>query len=195
MIKLDAVFVVEGRYDRHRIKALFDAAVFETAGFGIFKDQEKLAFLRRMAESRGIIVLTDSDGAGQVIRGFLKGAVSGKVYQAYIPAVEGKEKRKRAPGKAGLLGVEGMTDAIILEAVRRSGAMEGEATPPRVPVTKAELYALGLSGRENSAEKRHTLCVRLNLPPNLSAQSLLEVLNLITDRAGFEALLMEEQPL
>ena len=193
MIKLGAVFVVEGRYDRHRIKALFDVAVFETSGFGIFKDREKLALLRRMAEGRGIIVLTDADGAGQVIRGFLKGAIgSGKVYQAYIPAVKGKERRKRAPGKAGLLGVEGMTDEVIIEAVRRTGVMEGEGVLQGPAITKADLYALGLSGRESSAEKRRALCVRLDLPPSLSAQSLLEVLNLITDHQGLTALLMEE---
>ena len=195
MIRLNQVFVVEGRYDRHRIKTLFDAAVFETSGFGIFKDKEKLALLRRMAESRGIIVLTDADGAGQVIRGFLKGAIGGKVYQAYIPAVEGKERRKRAPGKAGLLGVEGMTDDAIIEAVRRSGALEGEAAPQGPAITKADLYALGLSGREESAAKRRALCLHLGLPPGLSAQSLLEVLNLITDRQGLTALLMEDTPL
>ena len=151
-----------------------------------FNDAEKLALLRRLAETRGLILLTDSDGAGFVIRNHLKGALPReKVKQAYIPDIAGKERRKRRPGKEGKLGVEGMDPATLLSVLRRCGATfeeEGEKTPAGEPITKADLFALGLSGGSGSAERRKALAKALDLPEHLSPNALLDVLNLLTTR-------------
>ena len=143
------VIVVEGRYDKNALSQVVDATIITLGGFAVFNDREKLAFLRRLAEQRGLIVLTDSDGAGFVIRNYLKGALpQDRVKQAYIPDIPGKERRKRTPGKEGKLGVEGMRPAVLLEALRRAGAtILGEETTPSAPLlTKADLFACGLSG-------------------------------------------------
>ena len=188
MLRCKQAIVVEGRYDKNTLRQLVDAPVFETAGFGIFQDAERLALLRTAARTRGLIVLTDSDGAGFVIRNYLKSALSGEnLLHAYIPELPGKEKRKTAPGRDGLLGVEGMTPEVILAALRRAGAeLDGEAqTPNAEPITKIDLYALGFSGRSNSAERRAALLQELNLPHYLSANALLETLNLQFTREEF----------
>ena len=153
MIKIKEAIIVEGKYDRMRLKPLFDTAIIETGGFRIFNDKEKRAIIRSLARSGGIIILTDSDGAGFVIRNYLKGAVApDMIKQAYIPEIKGKERRKSEPSKQGLLGVEGMTDEIIINAVLNSGAsVDGELSSARCELTKADLYELGLSGRDNSA--------------------------------------------
>lgn len=186
MISVKEVIVVEGRYDRNTLSQVFDAVIVETSGFGVFNDREKLALLRRLAEARGLVVLTDSDGAGFVIRNFLKGAIDpALVKQAYIPDIAGRERRKRAPSKEGKLGVEGMKPEVLIEALRRAGATLGGEEPARRAggITKATLYELGLSGGPGSAEKRLALLKELDLPEKLSANALLDVLNALYTEA------------
>lgn len=181
MIKLGPVILAEGKYDKIKLSQIFDTTILTTDGFGIFKQKEKLAMLRRLAKTHGILVFTDADGAGLVIRNFLKGTITdGKVYHAYIPDLYGKEKRKAKGSKEGKLGVEGVPDEIIIQAVERSGAME-EAPREKGGITKAYLYDLGLVGGPGSAEKRKALLKALQLPENLSSNALLDVLNCITD--------------
>ncbi len=182
---------MEGRYDKNTLSQVVDAVILETSGFGVFKDGERLKLLRRLAAERGLIVLTDSDGAGFVIRNFLRGAVEpSQVKHAYIPDRPGKEKRKRSPGKEGKLGVEGMSPAVLLDALRKAGAtfLDGEEAQPvsRRPLTKADLYALGLSGAPEAARRRQELLRRLDLPERLSPNAMLEVLNALY---GYEGLL------
>lgn len=174
------VIVVEGRYDKNALSQVVDAVIIETSGFGIFNDAEKRKLLQTMAEARGLIVLTDSDGAGFVIRNYIKGCVDPKlVKHAYIPDIYGKESRKSAPSREGKLGVEGMKPQVLLDALIRAGATfddeENKKTAPRI--SKADMYARGLSGREGSAEKRAQLIKQLGLPERLTADALLDVLN------------------
>ena len=190
MKKVREVIVVEGRYDKNTISQVVDATVVTLGGFSVFNDREKLVFLRRLAQERGLIVLTDSDGAGFVLRNYLKGALpKDRVKQAYIPDIAGKERRKRHPGKEGKLGVEGMSPAVLLEALRRCGATfedeSAEAAPAEPPITKADLYELGLTGGPDSAEKHREVLRRLDLPAHLTANGLLEALNLLYGRRAF----------
>lgn len=187
MYKISEVIVVEGRYDKNTLSQIVDAAIIETSGFGIFNDKEKQALLRKMAEKRGLIVLTDSDGAGFVIRNFIKGAVDPKlVKHAYIPELHGKERRKTKASKEGLLGVEGMRPEVIIDALRRAGAtIDGEESTACGRISKAELYAVGLTGRENSADKRKALLKKLELPEKLSTDAMLQVLNALYTREEF----------
>ena len=185
--RIEEVIVVEGRYDRNMLLQVVDATVVETGGFSVFNDREKLAFLRKLAQKRGLILLTDSDGAGFVIRNYLKGAIpTEQVKQAYIPDIPGKERRKRKAGKEGKLGVEGMTPEILLQALRRGGATcVGEAAPSApVPITKADLLDRGLIG-PGSTQKRQQLLKNLELPEHLSPNALLETLNLLMSREEF----------
>lgn len=182
------VIVVEGRYDKNTLSQVVDAVIIETSGFGIFNDAEKRKLLQTMAEARGIIVLTDSDGAGFVIRNYIKGCVDPKlVKHAYIPDIYGKERRKSAPSREGKLGVEGMKPQVLLDALIRAGATfddeENKKTAPRI--SKADMYARGLSGREGSAEKRASLIKQLGLPERLTADGLLDVLNATMSREEF----------
>ena len=182
MLRIREAIVVEGRYDKNTLSQLVDTVIIETSGFGIFKDKERLALLRRLAEKRGLIVLTDPDGAGFVIRNRLRGSIPAeRVKHAYVPDIYGKERRKRQGGKEGKLGVEGMSPRVLEEALRRAGATfldeEGAAAPPARPITKADLFALGLSGGPGAAERRHALLRRLELPERLSPNAMLEVLN------------------
>lgn len=186
MRRVREVIVVEGRYDKNALKQVVDAAVVETGGFGVFKDREKLALLRRLAAERGLILLTDSDGAGFVIRNYLKGALpKDQVKQAYIPDRPGKEKRKKHPGKEGKLGVEGMSPAVLEQALRQAGATildGGDEAPKAPPLTKADLFAWGLSGGPGSKEKRQALLQALDLPAHLSPNAMLPVLSALYDR-------------
>ena len=185
--RIEEVIVVEGRYDRNMLLQVVDATVVETGGFSVFNDREKLAFLRKLAQKRGLILLTDSDRAGFVIRNYLKGAIpTEQVKQAYIPDIPGKERRKRKAGKEGKLGVEGMTPEILLQALRRGGAtFAGEAAPSAaVPITKADLLDRGLIG-PGSTQKRQQLLKNLELPEHLSPNALLETLNLLMSREEF----------
>lgn len=183
------VIVVEGRYDKNALSQVVDAVIIETSGFGIFNDAEKRKLLQTMAEARGLIVLTDSDGAGFVIRNYLKGALPrDRVKQAYIPDIPGKERRKRKAGKEGKLGVEGMTPEILLEALRRSGATFGGETlsPPLAPITKADLLERGLIG-PGSVARRQALLRELSLPAHLTPNALLEALNILFTPDEFDA--------
>ncbi len=182
MVRIKETIVVEGRYDKNTLSQIVDAPILETSGFGIMKDKQNLDLLRRVAKVRGLIVFTDSDGAGFVIRNFLKGAIPSQYMKhAYIPDIYGKEKRKSAPGKEGKLGVEGMTPEIILDALRRAGAtIEGEsAVRARQEITKQDLFALGLSGCAGSDQRRKALMKKLNLPEHMSANALLQALNML----------------
>ena len=194
MIKIREAIVVEGRYDKNTLSQLVDAPIFETSGFGIMKDRAQLELLRRVAELRGLIVLTDSDGAGFVIRNFLKGAIPASLLKhAYIPDIPGKERRKSAPGKEGKLGVEGMSPEIILDALRKSGAtVEGESAFHTVGnITKQDFMALGLSGCADSASKRQALLKRMALPEHMSSNAMLQALNIIMDLETLKALINE----
>ena len=181
MVRIREAIVVEGRYDKNTLSQIVDAPILETSGFGIFKDKKQMELLRKVAKLRGLIVFTDSDGAGFVIRNHLKSAIDGRFLKhAYIPDIPGKEHRKSAPGKEGKLGVEGMSPEIILQALRRAGAtIEGENAPSRNSITKQDLMELGLSGGANSAEKRRRLLQNLDLPEHMSANAMLQALNLL----------------
>ena len=181
MVKIKEAIVVEGRYDKNTLSQILDAPILETSGFGIFKDKQQMALLRRIAQTRGLIVFTDSDGAGFVIRNHIKSAIPGKYLKhAYIPDVYGKEKRKAAPGKEGKLGVEGMTRDVILESLRRAGAtIEGEETIPVRQITKQDLMELGLSGGADASAKRLKLLKKLNLPERMSPNAMLQALNVL----------------
>ena len=181
MLKIREAIVVEGRYDKNTLSQVVDAVIVETGGFGIFNRKETLTLIRRLAQQRGVILFTDPDGAGFVIRNHLKGALPPEqVKHAYIPDLYGKERRKRRPGKEGKLGVEGMSPAVLEQALRRAGATvlgEEESGVTGTPLTKADLCAAGLSGGPDSAQKRRALLAELSLPEHLSANALLEVLN------------------
>lgn len=192
MIKIREAIVVEGRYDKAALAGLVDTVILDTAGFGIFSDREKLALLRRLAEKRGLVVLTDSDGGGFVIRNFLKSSIDSRyVKHAYIPDVYGKERRKRTPGKEGKLGVEGMKPEVLLESLRRAGVEMDGATEARseAPITKAELFSLGLTGRPDSAARRAYVQKALSLPERLTTNALLDVLNVLVTRLDLADLL------
>ena len=184
MVHVEQAIVVEGRYDKNTLSQIVDAAIFQTNGFSIMHDRELLALLRRAAATCGLVILTDSDGAGLVIRNFLRGALpKAGVLHAYVPEIAGKERRKAVAGKAGLLGVEGMTPEIILRALRDAGAtVGGEARPAAGQITRLDLFALGLSGGADSAKRRQALLHELDLPGYLSANALLEALNLLMTR-------------
>jgi ribonuclease M5 len=192
MLKIKEIIVVEGRYDKNTVSQAVDATVIETAGFGIFSDGEKLALLKKLAEKRGLIILTDSDSAGFLIRGHLKGQLGNlPVKHAYIPDIAGREKRKRAHSKEGLLGVEGMSPQVIVDALLRAGATVDEndaAFNMQAPITKADLYEAGLTGTAGSAERRQRLLSDLGLPSRLSPNALLEVLNAMYTRDEFLSL-------
>lgn len=182
MVKIHEAIVVEGRYDKNTLAQIVDAPILQTNGFGILKDRQQLELLRCVAEKRGLIIFTDSDGAGFVIRNFLKGAIPTQYLKhAYIPDIPGKEKRKSTPGKEGKLGVEGMTPQIILDCLRRSGAtFEGEKTTINdSAITKVDLFFMGLSGNPDSKKKRQKLLKMLDLPEHMSSNALLQVLNLL----------------
>ena len=194
MFHIQEAIVVEGRYDKNTLSQVVDTLILETGGFQIFKDPERMALLERAARRRGLIVLTDSDGAGFVIRNRVKGAIPAQfLKQAYIPDVYGKERRKRRPGKEGKLGVEGMPPAVLEQVLRRAGAtfLEGEglSAPSGPPLTKGDLFAAGLSGGAGSAEKRRALLRRLELPEHMSANALLAILNGCYSRAEAEEIL------
>ena len=186
MRKIREVVVVEGRYDKNTLSQVVDAVILETSGFGIFNDREKRKLLQTLAEKRGLIVLTDSDGAGFLIRNHIKGFVDPSlVKHAYIPDISGKERRKARASREGKLGVEGMRPQVLLDALTRAGATfedESKVQTSSPRITKADLYALGLSGGAESARKRMELQRELELPERLSADALLDVLNALMDR-------------
>lgn len=182
MVKIKEAIVVEGRYDKNTLSQIVEAPILETSGFGIMKDKQQLELLRKVAKTRGLIIFTDSDGAGFVIRNFLKGAIDGKYLRhAYIPDIPGKERRKSAPGKEGKLGVEGMTPQVILDALRKAGAtvMGEETSRAAGNITKQDMMEMGLSGGPNSSTLRKQLLKKLDLPEHMSANALLQAVNLL----------------
>ena len=194
MLKIREALVVEGRYDKNTLAQIVDAPILETKGFGLFKDPKQLELLRSVAKKRGLIVLTDSDGAGFVIRNHIKSAIAAKYLKhAYIPDVAGKEKRKAAPGKEGKLGVEGMSPEVLLAALKNAGAtIEGESTARgNDQITKQDFVEFGLSGGLNASERRKRLQNRLHLPEHMSANALLQALNLLLSREELAEIVRE----
>lgn len=188
MHNVKEVIVVEGRYDKNALSQVVDAVIIETSGFGIFNDAGKRRLLNKMAEAKGLIVLTDSDGAGFMIRNFIKGCVNPEhVKHAYIPDIYGKERRKAKASKEGKLGVEGMSPKVLLEALEKAGAtIDGSCSDKsEARISKADMYARGLSGKAGSSELRKKLLDKLELPERMTADSLLDVLNAIMDREEF----------
>ncbi len=188
MHKVKEVIVVEGRYDKNALSQIVDAVIIETSGFGIFNNEGKRKLLNKMAEAKGIVVLTDSDGAGFVIRNFIKGCVDPRfVKHAYIPDVYGKERRKSKASKEGKLGVEGMAPEILLDALIKAGATidDAESKPEHTLITKVDMYARGLSGKPGSSERRAQLLKKLELPERMTADALLDVLNATMSREEF----------
>jgi ribonuclease M5 len=181
MVKIREAIVVEGRYDQNTLSQIVDAPIFQTNGFGIMKDRAQLDLLRLVAKNRKLIVFTDSDGAGFVIRNFLKSSIEPQyLLHAYIPDVSGKEKRKRTPGKEGKLGVEGMTPQVILDCLYRAGAtIEGETITRTAAITKQDMMELGLSGAQDSAQKRKILMKHLGFPEHMSSNALVQALSLL----------------
>lgn len=182
--RIREVIIVEGRYDKNALSQVVDAVILTTEGFGVFHDKEKLSYFRRLAEQRGVILLTDPDGAGFVIRNHLKGALPPEwVKQAYVPDVPGKERRKKKGGKEGKLGVEGMRPQVILDALRRAGAtfaqQDESETPVHPVITKADFYEWGLSGRPDSTARRAAVLHALDLPEHMTANALLEFINAV----------------
>ena len=190
MLKISKPIIVEGKYDRLRVLSVADATVISTDGFGIFKKSETAALIKKLAARRGIIVLTDSDGAGLLIRNYIKNITGGAdVVNVYVPQIKGKERRKRAPSKEGYLGVEGMEREVIEKALAPYD--DGGDGAPKMALTKADFYALGLSGKDNSAERRRALSSRLGLPQNISASALIEAINLTATEDEFAAAIKE----
>lgn len=178
MIKLKQPVIVEGKYDKITLENVIDALIICTDGFRIFKDKEKCNMIRRLSQKNGIIIMTDSDSAGSLIRAYIKKIVGNcEIINVYVPCLKGKEKRKSAPAKEGLLGVEGMTPEIILKALKRSGVTDAKPRQNIRKITKCDLFSYGISGTDNSREKRKALLKKLDLPENLSANAMLDVLN------------------
>lgn len=190
VVKIRQAIVVEGKYDKNTLSQIVDTAIFTTDGFGGMTNKVFLEFLRSVAKERGLIIFTDSDGAGFVIRNRLKSALPKEyIYHAYIPDVYGKEKRKQTAAKEGKLGVEGMNKDILLQALQNAGAVfeEGQETAPKALLTKTDLFCLGLSGTPDSKEKRKQLLKKLSFPEHMSANAMLEALNILYGREAFLA--------
>ena len=178
MIKTDRIVIVEGKYDKIRLSSVIDGVIIETDGFGVFNDKEKQALIRKLAVTKGLLIMTDSDAAGFKIRSFIAGIVPPEtVMHAYIPDVTGKEKRKASPSKEGKLGVEGISQIMLVTALRKAGVFCEETDEPAKKVTKTDFYEDGLTGGSSSAQLRRALLKRLNLPSRLSANSLLQIIN------------------
>ena len=193
MIHIAQAIVVEGKYDKIKLSSILDAVILVTNGFRIFRDPEKMALIQYYARTTGVIVLTDSDRAGFQIRNYLKGAVrDGKLYHVYIPDIYGKEHRKEKPSVEGKLGVEGIRKDVLLEAFAKAGVLTDEVPEKADPITRYDLYELGLSGGADSKARRKALQKRLGLPDLLSAASLLEVLNTMMTRQELQQLLADE---
>ena len=192
-LELKEAVIVEGRYDRIRLSECIASPVIETGGFRIFKDKEKQSLIRRIAERRGILVMTDVDSAGFVIRSFLRGIVpDSQIKHAYIPTIKGKERRKTEPSKEGVLGVEGVDREALIEAIRRSGAeISGEEAADHEEITKADFYAYGLTGAEDSSAKREAILTDLGLPRYLSTNAMIAALNCLFGKKEFEEYLFE----
>ena len=195
MIEIKEAIIVEGRYDIQTLKQCVNTVILQTGGFRIFKDKERLQMIRKIAQKRGILILTDSDGAGLVIRNFLKGAIpTNQVKHAYVPEILGKESRKRHASKAGTLGVEGMSQDILKNALIAAGAtILGDEQKTIKQLVKADLFALGLSGQSGSEQKRKALLKKLNLPQYLSSNALLDFLNAVSNKDEIFEIIKENE--
>lgn len=209
--KIREIIIVEGKYDKIHVSQIVDTLIIETSGFRLFSDKDKMNLIRKLAQARGIIILTDSDSAGFIIRNHIKGCIpSGLIKHAYIPDMYGKEKRKALPSKEGKVGVEGMPPEVILDALRRAGATFTDESPrekderqtddaydsgkpvnfsPGMMITVADLFDAGLTGRADSAGKRSKLLQALDLPERMSTGALLSVLNLLYTWESFSELI------
>lgn len=186
MVKIKQAVIVEGKYDKIRLSNIADTLIVPVNGFSIYRDKETAELIKTLAKTTGIIILTDSDSAGFQIRNKIKElARGGEVIHVYVPDIKGKEKRKKEPSKQGLLGVEGIDDGILLKAFERAGVFAEKTDAPKEPITKADLYEQGLIGAENSAQKRAELQKKLKLPQRLSANMLLEILNVMYSKEEF----------
>lgn len=189
LIKLDMPIIVEGKYDKITLENVVDTLIISTDGFRIFKNKEMCNLIRTLAKTKGIIIMTDSDGAGQVIRNYVKNiALDGKIINVYVPQLKGKEKRKNAPSKEGFLGVEGLSKAVLLEALLKFGITDAVKTENNKKITKADFYTFGLSGGQNSCDNRKKLISALDLPTNLSSTALLDVVNTLYNFDDFVAI-------
>ncbi len=187
MIKLGMPIIVEGKYDKITLGNVVDTLIITTNGFGIFKDKQKCEMIRMFARREGVIVLTDSDSAGNMIRNHIKSIVSdGRIINVYVPQLKGKEKRKATSSKEGFLGVEGLSKEVLIEALEKSGVTAFNTVEKREKITKTDMFACGLSGVENATENRKILLKFLNLPDNLSANATLDVLNTLLTKEEFE---------
>lgn len=192
MIKIKEAIVVEGKYDKIKLSSIIDGVIIVTGGFQIYKDKEKLALIRHYAETTGIILLTDSDSAGFRIRNFIKGSVrNGRIYNVYTPDIYGKESRKIKPSAEGKLGVEGIKPEVLLAAFKKAGIKASDAPPAVDPITKADLFELGLSGCPGSSDLRREVQIKLGLPELLSTNALVEVLNTIMTKSDLERFITE----
>jgi ribonuclease M5 len=188
MIKIEQAVIVEGKYDKIRLSSMLDAVIIETDGFGIFKDKEKQRLIRKLAEKRGILILTDSDSAGFKIRSFISGTVPPeKIFHAYIPDIFGKERRKDAPSKEGKLGVEGVPNQIIYDSLRQAGVTCSMTSSAEKRITKTDLYVDGIFGQKNSSKKRAALIKYLDLPEHLSTNALVQILNMFMNYDDYKA--------
>lgn len=188
MIKLKEAVIVEGKYDKIKLSSLVDGLIITTDGFGIFKDREKRELIKALAKKRGIIILTDSDSAGFLIRSHIKGFVSdGEIKNVFIPDVFGKEKRKSAPSKEGKLGVEGMDRELLENALKKAGIVEQKTNPNAKKVLKSDLFEDGISGGADSKAKRTRLLKELGLPERMSANALLETVNALYSFEEYKA--------
>lgn len=186
MIKISQAVIVEGKYDKIKLSGIIDAPIIQTDGFGIFKDKELQRLIRMLAEKRGLLVLTDSDSAGFKIRSFIGSTVDKKyIKNAYIPDIFGKERRKTEPSKEGKLGVEGVSEEVIMQALANAGVLYENSVEPERPITKLDLYEFGFTGGENSSDKRALLLKKYALPSRLTTNSLVTVLNCITTYETF----------
>ena len=194
MLKVRCPVVVEGRYDKIRLSSVIDGVIIETGGYRVFKDAQLLSSLRTLAKITGLIILTDSDAAGFRIRNYLKGALGedAKLTHIYVPSIKGKERRKSAPSEEGLIGVEGMTQQVLLEAFSRAG-IGCETVERSSPITKADLYDTRLTGFPESAARRQDLLSRLNLPMRLSISAMLPLLNTLLTREEFFDMLLNQK--
>lgn len=191
MLRIKEAVVVEGKYDKIKLKGIIDAPIIETNGFRVFKDKEKQNLIRQLASKRGLLIITDSDSAGFVIRNFLKGIVKeSAIKQCYIPQMKGKEKRKEKPSKEGYLGVEGISDEEIINAIKRSNAtIEGENVKKTEEITKNDFFELGLTGRGNSKANREKVLKYLNLPTYLTTNAMISALNVLVTKDEIKEIL------
>jgi ribonuclease M5 len=187
LIHLNEAVIVEGKYDKIKLSSIIDAVIIETGGFSIFKDKEQLELIRKLAMTKGVIIITDSDGAGFIIRNFLSGALpKDRVRHVYMPDIFGKERRKAEPSKEGKIGVEGIPKEIIIKSLERAGVLFNETSKPTKRITKLDLYEDGFSGGVGSLEKRRKLLSRLGLPARLSSNMLVDVLNAMMSYEGYK---------